>query len=92
MTDDPTLAELLAIWPRLTDDARQSLLRIARAKAAPGAGGWLDRQASEMKGDSCGRSSAFAATAYQEAGRLAVRPARELPPSCSDAFALTPVL
>ena len=32
MTDDPALAELLTLWPRLSDDARQSLLRIARAK------------------------------------------------------------
>ena len=34
MTDDPALAELLTLWPRLTDGARQSLLRIARAKMA----------------------------------------------------------
>ena len=33
MTDDPALAELVALWPRLTDEARQSLLRIVRAKA-----------------------------------------------------------
>lgn len=33
MTDDPAFAELLTLWPRLTDDARQSLLRIAGAKA-----------------------------------------------------------
>lgn len=34
MTTDPTLTELLTIWPGLTDDARLSGLRIARAKAA----------------------------------------------------------
>lgn len=34
ISTDPTLAELLALWPRLSDDARQSLLRIARAKTA----------------------------------------------------------
>ena len=50
MTTDPTLAELLTLWPRLTDEARQSLLRIARAKVAPGAGGWLERVAPRMKG------------------------------------------
>ena len=50
MPDDPTLTELLMLWPRLTDEARQPLLRIARAKVAPGAGGWLDRQAPRMKG------------------------------------------
>ena len=45
MPDDPPLTELLMLWPRLTDEARQSLLRIARAKAAPGAGGWVERPA-----------------------------------------------
>ena len=49
MTDDPALAELVALWQHLTDEARQSLLRIARAKMAPSAGGWLDRQAPRMK-------------------------------------------
>ena len=34
MTTDPALAELLTLWLRLTDEARQSLLRIARAKVA----------------------------------------------------------
>lgn len=37
MTDDPALAELAALWPQLSDDARRSLLRIARAKVAPSA-------------------------------------------------------
>ena len=32
MTTDPALAELLTLWPHLTGDTRQSLLRIARAK------------------------------------------------------------
>ncbi len=50
MTDDPTLAELLTLWPHLTDEARQSLLRIARAKVAPGAGGRLERPVPKMKG------------------------------------------
>ena len=45
MTD---LTELLTLWPHLTDEARQSLLRIARAKVAPGAGGWLERPAPGM--------------------------------------------
>ena len=34
MTDDPTLAELAALWQQLTNEARQSLLRTARVKAA----------------------------------------------------------
>ena len=34
ITDDPALAELLALWSRLPDEMRQSLLRIARARAA----------------------------------------------------------
>ena len=33
-SDDPTLAELLMLWPRPTDEARQSLLRIAREGGA----------------------------------------------------------
>ncbi|MGI4793636.1 MAG: hypothetical protein ACRYG8_06020 [Janthinobacterium lividum] len=35
----PALAELLALWPRLTDETRQSLLWITRAKMAPDAAG-----------------------------------------------------
>ena len=33
MTEDPVLAELMALWSRLPDEMRQSLLRITRAKA-----------------------------------------------------------
>lgn len=32
MTDDPILAELLILWPCLSEEARLSLLRIARQK------------------------------------------------------------
>ena len=35
-SDDTTLAELLTLWPHLTDQAPQSLLRIARAKVTAG--------------------------------------------------------
>ena len=43
------LSELAALRHRLSEDARQSLLRIAGAKVAPDAGGWLDRLAPRMK-------------------------------------------
>ncbi|MGI4802176.1 MAG: hypothetical protein ACRYG8_50705 [Janthinobacterium lividum] len=32
MSDDPTPAELLTIWPSLADEARQSLPRIAQGE------------------------------------------------------------
>ncbi len=32
MADNPALAELLTFWPRLSDEAYQSLLRVAQAK------------------------------------------------------------
>lgn len=34
LNHDPVVAELLMLWPQLSEGARQSLLRIARAKVA----------------------------------------------------------
>ena len=39
MTYDPTRTELLTLWPQLSDEAQQSLLRNVRAKVVHGAVG-----------------------------------------------------
>ncbi len=46
---DSALAELLTLWPRLSDEIRQSLLRIARARMELDANECLDRQALRME-------------------------------------------
>ena len=62
MTDDPALAELLTLWLRLTDEARQSPAADRAGEGGASRGARLDRSSVEDEGSGQVTLCALAAT------------------------------